>query len=229
MAPDTFQVIIPARYRSTRLPGKPLLDIAGKSMIQHVHEGCVSSNAAGVTVATDDERILAVVEGFGGVAVMTSANHDSGTDRIAEAADILGLDDSTVIVNVQGDEPDMPPELIDQVAMALVNDPQARIATASAPVDDQSQLDDPSVVKVVTNRHAHAMYFSRATIPHIRPDGERGNPDPVRSTIRRHLGIYAYRAGYIRRFSAMESCELEKLEKLEAIALPVAWRRDSLR
>ena len=212
-----FHVIIPARYASHRLPGKALLDIGGKPMIQHVVERCNQSAAKSVVVATDDDRIVDVVKGFGGDAVLTSRDHPSGSDRIAEACRILGLEDQDIIVNVQGDEPDMPAALIDQVAQALASDGVASMATASTLLEDRSQLTDPSVVKVVTDRKGYAIYFSRATIPWVRSENSSKLAETAIKYGRRHLGIYAYRAGYIKTFAARESCELENLEKLEQL------------
>ena len=221
---DPFTIIIPARYQSTRLPGKPLLDLGGMPIIARVIDQCRASRAEDVVVATDDSRISEAVEAVGTRAVMTSRNHGSGTDRIAEASTVLGLDDSQIIVNVQGDEPDMPAALIDQVADALANSEDADMATASAPIDHADQLMDPSVVKVVTNRHGHAAYFSRAAIPWIRDHAsDFPSPQPVH---RRHLGIYAYRAGYCRKFSGRSSCELEECEKLEQ--LRALWHGETI-
>ena len=178
-------------------------------------------------MATDASRISDSVLGFGGKAVLTSPDHVSGSDRIAEAADILGLDNDAMIINVQGDEPDMPPALINQVAGALGDDPAASMATASAAVDDESQLDDPSVVKVVCDQAGYAIYFSRATIPWVRSDGSSAFVDHAITVVRRHLGIYAYRAGYIRTFASRDRCELEALEKLEQ--LRSIWYGDRIR
>ena len=212
-----FHIIIPARYASSRLPGKPLLDIGGKPMIRHVVECAGRSAAASVTVATDDARIEHAVTAFGGTAVMTSPHHRCGADRIAEAVDKLGFADHEIIVNVQGDEPDMPPALINQVAELLAHRQHAAIATASAPLDHCAQLADPSVVKVVTDRDGYALYFSRAAIPWMRDDAPAGPANPAAGTLRRHLGIYAYRCDYLRRFSKRRACELEKQENLEQL------------
>lgn len=153
-----FHIIIPARFGSTRLPGKPLVDIGGKPMIQHVVERSWKSGAKSVMVATDDKRISDVVTGFGGESIITSTEHQSGSDRIAEAATLRGLDRDALVINVQGDEPDMPAALIRQVARALYENPDASMSTASAELDDESQVLDPSVVKVVVDRNQYAMY-----------------------------------------------------------------------
>ena len=208
---SVFHVLIPARYASTRLPGKPLVDIAGKPMIQRVVECAARSAAASVTVATDDERIARAVGGFGGAAIMTAAAHQSGTDRIAEAAEKLGIGDHEIIVNLQGDEPQMPASLIDQVAELLARQAAdgALMATASAPLD-AAQMDDEAVVKVVTDRAGFALYFSRAAI--ARPRDSAAPP-----TARRHLGIYAYRHAYLKIFAARPPCAPEKAEQLEQL------------
>lgn len=221
-----FHVIIPARYQSGRLPGKSLMDIAGKPMIQHVVECCNSSAALGVTVATDDQRIVDAVESFNGNAVMTSGSHQSGSDRIAEAAKSLGLQDDDIVVNVQGDEPDMPAGLIDQVADALQSDFNAEMATAYAALDSVEQLNDPSVVKVVTNSSSHAIYFSRATIPWVRSETSAGLAENAVQHVRRHIGIYAYTSGYIQKFTQRGSCDLEDFEKLEQ--LRGIWHGDKI-
>ncbi|HSH40850.1 MAG TPA: 3-deoxy-manno-octulosonate cytidylyltransferase [Arenicellales bacterium] len=205
----TFNVLIPARFDSTRLPGKPLLEAGGKPLVQWVHEAACRSAAERVVIATDDERILAAARSFGAEACLTSAGHVSGTDRICEAAELLGLDPDAVIVNLQGDEPQMPGALIDQVAAGLASS-GASIATAAHAVSDPAELDDPNVVKVVCDRGGNAMYFSRSGIPYPRqaqPDGR----------VYRHLGIYAYRYGYLREFTARAPTVLERTECLEQL------------
>ncbi len=195
-------------------------------MIQHVVESCGRSAAQSVVVATDDIRIAEAVNGFGGNAVLTSQDHPSGSDRIAEASRSLGLKDDAIIVNVQGDEPDMPAALINQVASALASDLDAAMATASAVFDDVSQLKDPSVVKVVTDKMGYAIYFSRAPIPWVRSEKSSDLAEHAHQRARRHLGIYAYRAGYIRKFASRKSCALENLEKLEQ--LRGIWHGDKI-
>ena len=217
---EAFHIIIPARHGSRRLPGKPLLDIGGKPMIQRVVECAGRSAAESVTVATDDARIERAVKAFGGKAVMTAAEHASGTDRIAEAVDKLGFGAHEIIVNVQGDEPEIPPALINQVAALLVHRQHAAMATASAPLDP-AQLTDPAVVKVVTDREGYALYFSRAAIPWERDAKARSF-----TGARRHLGIYAYRCDYLKRFAKLRVCELEKHEKLEQ--LRALWHGDKI-
>ncbi len=222
-----FHVIIPARYQSSRLPGKPLLEIAGKSMIQHVVERCRQSEASSIVVATDDPRIVAAVELFGGQSALTSSDHPSGSDRIAEASEILGLAPDDIIVNVQGDELDMPAVLINQVANALDQDSDAVMATASAPLTCALEVSDPSVVKVVSDKSGYAIYFSRATIPWVRGESTSALASHAQDQLRRHVGIYAYSAGYIRRFAARGHCQLENLEKLEQ--LRVIWHGEKIR
>lgn len=212
-----FHVIIPARYGSSRLPGKPLLEIAGKPMIQHVVESCAKSNAKSVVVATDDERIVECVNTFGGHAVMTSPHHPSGSDRIAEACEVIGLQGHDIVVNVQGDEPDMPQALINQLAEALARADGVDMATASAPLDHARDVTDPSVVKVVCDKSNRALYFSRATIPWVRQPQSSNLAEGAGDFVRRHLGIYAYRCGFLKRFTEMPQSPLEELEKLEQL------------
>lgn len=208
-----FAVIIPARYASTRLPGKPLLELGGKPMVQHVVERGRESGAAQVVVATDDARIEAAVKKFGGEVVMTRADHESGTDRLAEVVEKMGLAADSIVVNVQGDEPDMPAALIRQVADALAANPQAQISTACVPISDAVQWRDPNVVKVVRGEGDRALYFSRTTIPFDR-DAQKGANAVLGHW---HLGIYAYRADYLAAFSALPPCQLEQTEKLEQL------------
>lgn len=216
IAMPPFHVVIPARYASGRLPGKPLMDIHGKPMIQRVVEAAADSAASTVTVATDDQRIHDAVLAFGGQAVMTRADHASGSDRIAEACVALGLTDNEIVVNLQGDEPLMPPPLVDQVARLLSGNPVASMATLCTGVDDEALL-DPAVVKVVTDQRGLALYFSRAPIPWVRDAESSAMAEGAAQHARRHLGIYAYRSGYIRQFSARPPSALEQLERLEQL------------
>lgn len=226
--PAPFHILIPARYAATRLPGKPLLDLGGRPMIARVLECARRSAAESVTVATDDARIAEAVAAAGGRAVLTAARHPSGTDRIDEAAEQLGLGADTVIVNLQGDEPRMPAALINQVAARLADDPDAAMATAAAPLESPAQLADPAVVKVVTDAAGYALYFSRAAIPWA--SGAGGDSvavgDSATTAARRHIGIYAYRRGYLRRFAAYGACELERRERLEQ--LRALWHGDRI-
>ena len=212
----TFKVYIPARYGSTRLPGKPLLEVNGKPLIQHVFERAIASGAAEVVIATDDARIARVASDFGATVVMTSPSLPSGTDRIARAAQVRGEARDLVIVNVQGDEPSMPAAVISQVAM-LAADDLCDIATVCEPLE-QAQLFDPNVVKVVRDQRHRALYFSRATIPWSRAEFGAGQHATAQLGLyRRHVGIYAYRVGFLARFVASPPGELEQIECLEQL------------
>jgi 3-deoxy-manno-octulosonate cytidylyltransferase (CMP-KDO synthetase) len=209
-----FGVYIPARYGSSRLPGKPLLDIAGKPMLRHVYDRARESGAARVVVATDDERIRDRAESFGATVCITSPDHASGTDRIAEAAGQLGEPDDAVIVNLQGDEPFMPPCAIAQVAALLTG--EVAMATLCTPIGSHEALFDPNVVKVVVDESGHALYFSRAPIPWARAASD-GWPDLTQEVWFRHLGLYAYRCGFLRRLVRLPVCAPERIESLEQL------------
>ncbi|MCZ6502782.1 MAG: 3-deoxy-manno-octulosonate cytidylyltransferase [Gammaproteobacteria bacterium] len=212
-----FTVIIPARYQSIRLPGKPLIDIGGKPMVQRVYEQAARSDAVQVIVATDDERIVSAVKSFGGEVCLTREDHPSGTDRLQEVCSIRQLSDDHVVVNVQGDEPLIPPAVINQVANNLV-DSGSKMATLSEGIDDIADLMDPNIVKVVINHNSNAMYFSRAPIPWPRDEFstlEKSLPEFAKC--QRHLGIYAYRVSLLNRFVKWEPSILEKTEKLEQL------------
>lgn len=217
-----FKVVIPARYASQRLPGKPLVQIAGRPMLAHVYENALASGADEVVIATDDERIRRTAEGFGAQACMTSPDHASGTDRIAEAAMQLGWDDKTLIVNLQGDEPLMPPANIHQVAENLYRYSEAGIATLCTPILSPEEFLDPNIVKVLRDRHGFALYFSRAPIPAER---EQAGAAPVRNA-HRHIGLYAYRLAYLKAYLKTPACEIERLERLEQ--LRALWRGDKI-
>lgn len=216
----SFTVIIPARYASSRLPGKPLAMIGNKSMIQRVYERAAAAGAAEVIVATDDQRIIDAVEAFGGRAMMTSPHHNSGTERIAEVIDYLAIADDQVVVNVQGDEPFIPPEIIRQVADNLANQKVAHMATLAVPIHSLDEVTSPHAVKVVTDVNGYALYFSRAPIPYER-DGLTQNKLGALADYRRHIGIYAYRAGFVWRYIEWEPSPLEQIESLEQ--LRVLW------
>jgi 3-deoxy-manno-octulosonate cytidylyltransferase (CMP-KDO synthetase) len=205
-------VIIPARYASTRFPGKPLAEIAGKPMVVHVCERAAKSGAAAVHVATDDERIAEAVRSHGHHAIMTRASHASGTDRLAEAARKLQLKDSHIVVNVQGDEPLITPKLIRKVAEALDKKRQASVSTACHEIHDEASLASPNVVKVAMDAEGYALYFSRARIPYPRSAG---------APCYRHAGIYGYRVGFLNRYAKLKPAPLEKSEALEQ--LRVLW------
>ncbi len=217
-----YHVVIPARYASTRLPGKPLLDIGGRTMIQRVVEQAAASSADQVLVATDDERIAAAVYDPRGrsssIAAMTDADLPSGTDRVAVVARQQGWDDDTIVVNVQGDEPFVPPRLIDQVAGLLVRDPVAAVATLATPIESLNDFLDPNVVKVVCAADGVALYFSRAPIPWSRDGAAAGlGSQTVYSGALRHVGLYAYRVGALKRIMAMVPSTYEQAEKLEQL------------
>lgn len=214
----SYTVVIPARYASSRLPGKPLQDIAGKPMIQHVWEQASRSAAQRVVVATDDERILSACCAFGAEAVLTRVEHNSGTDRLAEVAGLLGLDAEAIVVNVQGDEPLIPPAVIDQVAANLAAHPEAAIATLAEPITDAATLFNPNAVKVLADVNGLALTFSRAPLPWAR-DAFAQNREALPQGVpyRRHIGIYAYRAGFLANFVAWGPCWLENTECLEQL------------
>lgn len=218
-----FRVVIPARYGSTRLPAKPLVAIAGRPMIAHVLDRARESGAGEVLVATDDERIRDAVEAAGGTAVMTSPDHSSGTDRLAEVAEIRQWAEDAVVVNLQGDEPAMPGAMVAAVAGALRGNPDAGIATLATPIRELGDLLDPNVVKVVLTDRDRALYFSRAPIPWVR--GGFGDELPDGVPFLRHLGLYAYRVGVLRRLADEPSRPVEQaesLEQLRALALGLA-------
>lgn len=208
-----FSVLIPARFASTRFPGKPLADLAGKPMVVRVCERARDSGADPVCVATDDKRIADAVRSHGFEARMTRADHASGTERIAEAAAQLGLADAAIVVNVQGDEPLIAPRLISRVAAALAARPDASVATACHPLHDAQAFANPNVVKAVLDARGDALYFSRAGIPFAREGGAPG--------AYRHVGIYAYRVAFLHRYAGLEPAPLEAIEQLEQ--LRVLW------
>ena len=209
-------LVIPARYASTRLPGKPLRLIAGKPMIQHVFEraqdAATKVGFSEIIIATDDQRIQQVCEDFGAHVCMTSAMHETGSDRLAEVVTLNAWADDTIVVNLQGDEPLTPVSSLKQVAENLSRHPETSIATLATPLTKDEEYNDPNVVKVVTDVNGIALYFSRAKIPFQRDEGMTVNDFALR-----HIGIYAYRAAYLKSFSKMESCQLEQLEKLEQL------------
>lgn len=210
------QIVIPARLASTRLPEKLLLRAGGKSVLQHTYEAASrAACAAGVTVAVDDPRLAQEVDAFGGQAMMTNPQHPSGTDRIAEVAAMLPAAD--ILINVQGDEPEIDPAAIDLVAGLLQNDPQAAMATVATPIRDASRLSDPSCVKVVIGRDGRALYFSRAAVPHVR-DGVTPSVLAAEPPLFwHHVGLYAYRREFLQWFAAEPPGQLEQAEKLEQL------------
>jgi 3-deoxy-manno-octulosonate cytidylyltransferase (CMP-KDO synthetase) len=211
-----YHIIIPARLASQRLPNKPLVEIAGRSLIEHVYRRACSANAESVIIATDSALVCELADGFGATAVMTSADHQSGSDRIAECIGILGWSNDTLVVNLQGDEPLMPATCLDQVAELLQQSPSADAASLYLPISDPKELEDSNVVKVVTAQSGQALYFSRSMIPFPRgltPEDVIAGETPWN----RHVGLYAYRAGALLDFTQMPPGELEALEKLEQL------------
>ncbi len=212
-----FYVVIPARYASTRLPGKPLLDIAGKPMVIWVVERAMQSGAKQVVVATDDVRILDAVHAYGYQAVLTREDHASGTDRIAEVALLQGWPENAVVVNVQGDEPLIEAALIVEVAVALANSLEAVMSTACHAIHSKVDFVNPNVVKVVLDAQGHALYFSRAPIPYPRDSFTADQALPVDMPAYRHIGIYAYRAGFLSEYANIPQAATERFESLEQL------------
>lgn len=203
--------IIPSRFESTRFPGKPLADLCGKPMVQHVYERVLQTGTVALAaVATDDERISATVKAFGGHVVMTSPQHRSGTDRIAEAVEAMGLRDDDIVVNVQGDQPLFEPTQVDEVVGPLMQDRSIPMSTLAYRIVREEEITHPNAVKVVFDRDGFALYFTRATIPYVRDPG-------IRAEYFKHHGIYAYRRDFLRTFTALPEGVLERLESLEQL------------
>ncbi|MES9992214.1 MAG: 3-deoxy-manno-octulosonate cytidylyltransferase [Candidatus Thiodiazotropha sp.] len=222
-----FKVVIPARYASVRLPGKPLLELAGKPMIQHVYERALESGANEIVIATDNQQIADACRGFSADVCMTSAAHRSGSDRIAEVVSSRGWADHEIIVNLQGDEPCMPPELLLQVAGDMDSHEPAAVTTLSSPITDRNTLFDPHVVKVITDQQGYALYFSRAPVPWHRDEFlNSDSPLPSDTGFARHIGLYAYRSGYLARYVALNRAPIEQAEALEQ--LRVLWHGDKI-
>lgn len=213
-----FKIVIPARYGSSRLPGKPLIELAGKPMVQHVWERAMDTNADEVIIATDDQRIFDVATGFGANAVMTSEAHENGTERIAEVAEKLGWSGDTVIVNLQGDEPLIPRELIYATANSLLENADAGMSSLCTPITSVEDGFDPNVVKVVMDNHGFAMYFSRAPIPWDR-DTYKESKDHLTDVapVYRHIGMYGYRVSFLQQYASMKMTAIEKAESLEQL------------
>jgi 3-deoxy-manno-octulosonate cytidylyltransferase (CMP-KDO synthetase) len=221
-----FVALVPARMASTRLPDKPLADIDGEPMVLHVARQAQASGARLVAVATDSQRVVDAVTAGGVRALLTRADHPSGTDRLAEAADLLGLRDDEIVVNVQGDEPQIPPALIARVAALLRSSPDCAIATAAHPIDTLTDYLSPNVVKVVLDARSKAMYFSRAPIPFAR-DALAGFPTALPAVlpaaltdgraVQRHIGLYAYRVSFLRAYRGLAPSPLESIEALEQL------------
>lgn len=223
----SFVVVIPARYESSRLPGKVLANINGKPMIQWVVEKAKLSGASKVIVATDNDKVAAIVEGFGGEVCKTRSDHQSGTERLAEVMELYQFSDQQVIVNVQGDEPFIPPENIAQVAKDLSGQQVARMATLAIKISDVEEAFNPNAVKVLCDKDNYALYFSRATIPYDRKRFlNNDNIDAIGDFYLRHIGIYAYRAGFIKDYVQWPASALEQIESLEQ--LRVLWQGEKI-
>lgn len=224
-----FTIVIPARYGSTRLPGKPLLELGGKPMIVHVCERALEAGAAQVVVATDDERIAEAVDGLPVTAMLTRPEHASGTERLAEVAERLAWNDDTIVVNLQGDEPFMESVLLRALAAALRQRQDCPVATLAAPIRQAEEIFDPNVVKVVTDGESRALYFSRAAVPWDRDSFAEGAAVPKSGQgmpYRRHIGVYAYTAAYLRRYVDLAPSPLEHIERLEQ--LRILWHGDRI-
>jgi 3-deoxy-manno-octulosonate cytidylyltransferase (CMP-KDO synthetase) len=213
----SFKVVIPARYASSRLPAKPLLDIAGKPMVIHVVEQALKSGADEVIVATDHIEIANVVKQYGYQAVMTGLGHSSGTDRIAEVARQFAWHDEAIVVNVQGDEPLIAPALIKEVALNLAQHSEAAIATACHVIHDKASMFNPNIVKVVMDKSGYALYFSRAPIPYARDAFAANQGVPAAMTVYRHIGIYAYRTSFLKAYASLRPADIEQFEALEQL------------
>jgi 3-deoxy-manno-octulosonate cytidylyltransferase (CMP-KDO synthetase) len=217
-----YSIVIPARFAATRLPGKPLREIAGKSLLQHVYECAQRTQAQQIIIATDDERIRQVATGFGADVCMTSGEHQSGTQRINEVISTRGIAGDEIIVNLQGDEPLMPAACVAQVAELLVANADANMSTLATPITHADEVFDSNVVKVVLNKHRQALYFSRASIPWQRGSYEHKRVEHTEYwSCLRHIGIYGYRAAYIKEYVSLPVSPLEVLESLEQ--LRVLW------
>ncbi len=217
----SFEIIIPARFSSERLPGKPLRDICGKTLIHRVYECALESSADSITVATDSVEVLQVARKFGAKACLTRNSHLSGTDRLTEAVEIMGLADDRIIINLQGDEPRVPGALIDQVAECLTSSPEAVMATACYPIESPEDYENRNIVKVVRDRDGFALYFSRAPRPWRQVIESSESARMWQSIAHRHIGIYAYQVRSLRRFSQQKASPPEEIEKLEQ--LRVLW------
>ncbi|WP_288061666.1 3-deoxy-manno-octulosonate cytidylyltransferase [Rodentibacter caecimuris] len=224
----SFTVIIPARFSSSRLPGKPLAEIVGKPMIQHVFEKARQSGAGRVIIATDNENVEKIAQGFGAEVCMTSEHHNSGTERLAEVVEKLAIPDDEIIVNIQGDEPLIPPVIVRQVAENLAKF-NVNMATLAVKIHEAEELFNPNVVKLVADKSGYVLYFSRSVIPYDR-DRFMGLQDVAKVALTdvylRHIGIYAYRAGFIKKYVQWEPTVLENLEKLEQ--LRVLWNAERI-
>lgn len=216
---SAYHIVIPARFASERLPGKVLLDLAGQPLLQHVWQRACESKAESVTIATDDERIVKIADTFGAQVVLTSENHQSGSDRIAECAAKLAWPDGHLVVNLQGDEPLMPAACLDQVAALLDQRPDCEVASLYWPIDEAAEVQNPNAVKVVTDSQDRALYFSRAPIPYARSYDSILEAMSCGVKWKRHLGLYAYRLAALRRYTSCAPTPLEMSERLEQLRI----------
>lgn len=222
----SYFIVIPARHGSSRLPGKPLQKVTHKTLIQHVYECAQESNAKKIIIATDDERIEAESASFSATVCMTSTDHATGTDRLHEVVEKFEMADDDIVVNLQGDEPLMPAEVINQVAQNLADHPDASAATVCTRITNADDLFDPNVVKVVTDQKGYALYFSRASVPWDREHFAKHQTLPDMAEHYRHIGLYAYRAGFLKRFVTWPMCHHEKVESLEQ--LRILWHGEKI-
>jgi 3-deoxy-manno-octulosonate cytidylyltransferase (CMP-KDO synthetase) len=217
--PGIYHIVIPARFASERLPGKVLLDLAGQTMLQRVWQRAMDSSAESVIIATDDKRIATAAESFGAKAVLTRADHQSGSDRIAECADQLGWSDNHLVVNLQGDEPLMPPECLDQLAALLDERMDCEVASLYWPITEADEVTNPNAVKVVVDSDSTAMYFSRSPIPYARGFADIDAALSAGIEWKRHLGLYAYRLNALRAYTSAGATPLESVERLEQLRI----------
>jgi len=221
-------IVIPSRYASTRLPAKPLRLISGKPMIVRVLERVQHLTADSIIAATDDQRIVDAIEQAGGNALLTSTEHATGTDRLAEVAQKMGWAEDDIVINVQGDEPLIPPQLVEQVAQTLADDPSCALSTLAYPIDTIDDLMDPNLVKVVFDKNHRALYFSRAPIPWSRDSFANESPQlPTTQTYYRHIGIYAYRVSFLQNYVTWPAADIEATESLEQ--LRALWQGEKIR
>jgi 3-deoxy-manno-octulosonate cytidylyltransferase (CMP-KDO synthetase) len=216
---SAYHIVIPARFASERLPGKVLLDLAGQPMLQHVWQRATESSAQSVVIATDDDSIVAIAKGFGAQVLLTRSDHQSGSDRIAECASKLGWPDDHLVVNLQGDEPLMPPACLDQVAALLDQQTDCEVASLFWPITEAIEVRNPNAVKVVTDSKDRALYFSRSPVPYARSFSDIDTALASGVEWKRHLGLYAYRLAALRRFTRCEPTPLEQAERLEQLRI----------
>lgn len=215
---NQYKIVIPARFASSRLPGKPLINLAGKPMIQHVYERAQNSGVTDIVIATDDDRIAQAAQSFDAEVIMTSPAHENGTERIAEVARIKGWLPETVVVNLQGDEPLIPQSLVALTAQGLIDHPEAGMSSICTPIASADDAFNPNVVKVVLNKDNFALYFSRASIPWDRDAYKDGLAQPTQKMpVYRHIGMYGYRVSFLQQYSSMQPCALEQTESLEQL------------